>query len=106
MSSILVPSPPARLDARALEAREHRSRATKQRSKHPSSNELGNRSSLRRGELTQPLDFLLRKWNWNFAHKHNYPSCQRTLPLVFLVYPIVIVLQRIVSGGKPIRYLV
>jgi hypothetical protein len=26
--------------------------------------------------------------------------------LVYLVYPIVIVLQRIVSGGKPIRYLV
>jgi hypothetical protein len=106
MISTLVPSPPVRLDARALEAREHRSRATQQWAEHPSSNELGNRSSLRRGELAQPLDLLLREWNWNFAHQHRYPSFQRTLPLVFLVYPIVIVLQRIVSGGKPIRFLV
>ena len=101
-----VSSPSERSDARAFEAREHRCRAAEHRTEHTSSNVVGDRSPVRRSQLGQPFDLFVRQWNWNLAHMHHHPSWQRTSPLVFLVYPIVIVLQRTVSGGKPIRYLV
>ncbi len=49
-------------------------------------------STLCRGNLGQPLDLLLGEGNHNFSYVHGRPPRRRTSPLVFLVYPIVIVL--------------
>jgi hypothetical protein len=93
------------LDARAFDARNHGGRVANGRAEHPNADVIDKRSPLFRSDLGQPLDFFLGEWNWNLAYAHGLPFWQRTSPLVYLVYPIVLVIQRIVSGGKPIRYL-